>query len=136
MQWSPPRAGVYSGAVRVLTVVGNRPQFVKAAPLSVALRATRDVIVDLSELHFADPSLMIDLACLARRLRSNGMTLWLRHPQPHVNTLIELVGLHRLPSVQVMQPPASAAAARTRSSSWARRLEKSGTTWAFSRAAS
>ena len=76
----------------------------------MALRATRDVIVDLSELHFADPSLMIDLACLARRLRSNGMTLWLRNPQPHVDALIELVGLHRLPAVHVMPPSASAPA--------------------------
>jgi anti-anti-sigma regulatory factor len=74
-------------------------------PLSVALRATRDVIVDLSELTFADPSLMIDLACLAQRLRARGRTLMLRHPQPHIRTLIELVGLHRLPSVRVIAPP-------------------------------
>jgi hypothetical protein len=51
---------------------------------------------------------MIDLACLAQRLRAHGMTLWLRYPQPHIRTLIELVGLHRLPSVRVIvpQPPA------------------------------
>jgi anti-anti-sigma regulatory factor len=71
-------------------------------PLSVALRATRDVVVDLSELNFADPSLMIDLACLAQRLRARGRTLSLRHPQPHIRQLIELVGLHRLPSVLVI----------------------------------
>ena len=75
-------------------------------PLSAALRATRDVIVDLSELDFADPSLMIDLACLAQRLRAHGRTLCLRHPQPHVRRLIELVGLHRLPSVRVIAPQA------------------------------
>ena len=72
-----------------------------------------DVIVDLSDLHFADPSLMIDLACLARRLRAHGMTLSLRHPQPHINALIELVGLHKMPAVQVIMPvgaPAPAAA--------------------------
>ena len=69
-------------------------------------KATRDVIVDLSELTFADPSLMIDLACLAQRLRAHGMTLSLRHPQPHIRTLIELVGLHRLPSVLVIAPQA------------------------------
>lgn len=59
------------------------------------------MIVDLSELTFADPSLMIDLACLAQRLRANGVTLWLTHPQPNILTLIETVGLHRLPAVRV-----------------------------------
>ncbi len=76
-------------------------------PLSVALRARRDVVADLSELRFADPSLMIDLACLARRLRAEGATLRLRSPQPHVRALIELVGLHRMPAV-VLGEPASA----------------------------
>ena len=67
------------------------------------------MIVDLSELRFADPSLMVDLACLARRLRASGRTIALLHPQPHVRTLIELVGLHRLPSVVVIaQQPAGA----------------------------
>ena len=80
-------------------------------PISAALRATRDVIVDLSELNFADPSLMIDLACLAQRLRARGRTLSLRHPKPHIRQLIELVGLHRLPSVFVIAPqPAGAPA--------------------------
>jgi anti-anti-sigma factor len=73
-------------------------------PLSAALRATRDVIVDMSELRFADPSLMSDLAVLAQRLRAEGRTLSLRHPQPHVKRLIELVGLHRLPSVRLIVP--------------------------------
>jgi anti-anti-sigma factor len=78
-------------------------------PLSAAFKATRDVIVDLSELRFADPSLMVDLACLARRLRASGRTVSLLHPQPHVRRLIELVGLHRLPSVVVIAPqPAGA----------------------------
>ena len=47
------------------------------------------MIVDLTDLTFADPSLMIDLACLAQRLRANGVTLWLAHPQPNIRTLIE-----------------------------------------------
>jgi anti-anti-sigma factor len=80
-------------------------------PISAALNATRDVIADLSELRFADSSLMIDLAVLAQRLRAHGCTLSLRHPQPHVRQLIELVGLDRLPSVLVIVPqPAGASA--------------------------
>ena len=35
-----------------------------------AIRAQTDVVVDLSELVFADASLMVDLAMLARRLRT------------------------------------------------------------------
>ena len=69
-------------------------------PFSVALAASRDVIVDLTELEFADPSLMIDLACLAQRLRARGRTLWLSAAQPNVRRLIETVGLHRLPAVR------------------------------------
>ena len=73
-------------------------------PISAALRASRDVIVDLSELHFADASVMIDLACLAQRLRAQGRTLWLSGAQPNVRTLIETVGLHRLPAVRLAGP--------------------------------
>jgi anti-anti-sigma regulatory factor len=69
------------------------------------------VIVDLSELSFADSSLMIDLAVLAQRLRAHGRTLSLRHPQPHIRQLIELVGLHRLPSVLLIAPLPAAARA-------------------------
>ena len=57
------------------------------------------MIVDLRELVFADPSLMVDLAMLARRLRARGRSLRLRGAQPQIRTLIELVGLHRLPGV-------------------------------------
>jgi anti-anti-sigma regulatory factor len=42
---------------------------------------------------------MLDLAMLARRLRTHECTLHLRDAQPHVRTVIEQVGLHRLPSV-------------------------------------
>jgi anti-anti-sigma factor len=73
-------------------------------PLSVALKATRDVIVDLSELRFADPSLMIDLACLAQRLRAQDRMLWLSGAQPNIRRLIETVGLHRLPAVRIDSP--------------------------------
>jgi len=66
-----------------------------------AIRAKTDVIVDLSELVFADRSLMIDLAMLARRLRAHGLAILLRGAQPQVRTLIEVVGLHRLPGIQL-----------------------------------
>lgn len=57
------------------------------------------MIVDLSELGFADVSLMLDLALLARRLRAHGWAILLRGPQPQIRTLIETVGIHRLPGV-------------------------------------
>lgn len=44
---------------------------------------------------------MIDLACLAQRLRARGRMLWLSGAQPDVRRLIETVGLHRLPAVRV-----------------------------------
>ena len=71
----------------------------------MALRASRDVIVDLSGLRFADPSLMIDLAVLAQRLRAHGRMLWLSGPQPNIRALIETVGLHRQPAVRVTGYP-------------------------------
>jgi anti-anti-sigma factor len=63
------------------------------------LTCTRDVVVDLSELSFADSSLMLDLAALSRRLRHAGRTLRLTGPQPQIRRLIELVGLDRLPGI-------------------------------------
>jgi anti-anti-sigma regulatory factor len=69
-----------------------------------AIRAQADVIVDLSELVFADASLMVDLAMLARRLRTHGRAILLRGAQPQIRTLIELVGLHRLPGVRIEGP--------------------------------
>ena len=98
----------------VLRVTGDEDRSTsgrRRRAISAALQATRDVIVDLSELNFADPSRMIDLACLAQRLRAHGRKLLLRHPQPHVRRLIELVGLHRLPSVFVIAPQNAAAPA-------------------------
>jgi len=61
------------------------------------------VVVDLSELSFADSSLILDLATLSRRLRMSGGTLRLNAPQPHIQRLIQLVGLDRLPGV-VLEP--------------------------------
>jgi anti-anti-sigma regulatory factor len=77
--------------------------------LSRAIRAQADVTVDLTELVFADTSLMLDLAMIARRLRTRGRALLLRGAQPQITTLIELVGLHRLPGVRIDGPAAALA---------------------------
>jgi anti-anti-sigma regulatory factor len=66
-----------------------------------AIKARQDVVVDLAELGFGDSSLMLDLAALARRLRVDDCELRLRDPQPSVKTVIEAVGLHRLPGVRL-----------------------------------
>jgi anti-anti-sigma factor len=86
----------------VLRVAGDEDRVTsgrRRRPISAALTAGRDVIVDLSELRFADSSLMVDLAVLAQRLRCDGRNVRLRGPQPQIQKLIELVGLHRLPAV-------------------------------------
>ena len=70
-----------------------------------AIRAQADVTVDLSELLFADVSLMIDLALLARRLRTQGRAILLSGAQPQIRTLIELMGVHRLPGVELEGRP-------------------------------
>lgn len=73
--------------------------------LSRALISCRsDLVVDLSELSFADASLMLDLAMVARRLRRAGRKLVLRGAQPHIARLIDLMGLDRLPGVLVAHP--------------------------------
>jgi anti-anti-sigma regulatory factor len=69
--------------------------------LSRALGSCDDVVVDMSELSFADASLMLDLAMLARRLRHRGRALRLRGAPPHIRTLIEMVGIDRLPGVRL-----------------------------------
>jgi anti-anti-sigma regulatory factor len=77
-------------------------------PLSQALKARADVIVELKDLGFADASLMLDLAMLARRLRKADRSLHLCGAQPHIHVLIEYVGLHRLEGVIVESQPAPA----------------------------
>jgi anti-anti-sigma regulatory factor len=76
-------------------------QGLRRRALTRAIRAQADVVVDLSELVFADPSLMLDLAMLARRLRAHGRAILLLGAQPQIRTLIELMGLHRLPGVRL-----------------------------------
>src|SRR5215212_2942477 len=91
----------------VLRVTGEEDRMTsgrRRRPFPAALKATRDVIVDLSELSFADSSLMVDLACLAQRLRARGRTLWLAGAQPHIRRLIESVGLDRLQAVRLAGP--------------------------------
>jgi anti-anti-sigma factor len=81
----------------------------RRAALSRALAARTDVVVDLGELTFADSSLMLDLAIVARRLRMAGRRLHLRNAQPQVWRVIEIVGVHRLPGV-VLDPQSPVAA--------------------------
>lgn len=88
----------------ILSFTGDEDATTVAArrrPLSSALRATRDVIVDLSELRCADPLLMIDLAVLAQRLRKGGRMLRLHGARPQVRFLIEQMGLDRQPAVRL-----------------------------------
>ena len=51
--------------------------------------------------------MIVDLACLAQRLRAQGRTLWLAGAQPHIRRLIESVGLDRLPAVRLAGPAAA-----------------------------
>ncbi len=53
---------------------------------------------------------MLDIAVMARRLRAHGRAVMLRGAQPQIRTLIELMGLHRLPGVLVEAGGASAVA--------------------------
>ncbi len=59
----------------------------------------------MTELSYADTSLMLDLAMVARRLRKAGATMHISGAQPQVQTLIDMMGLHRLPSVYVVPQP-------------------------------
>ena len=96
---------IFDEQLAILRIAGDEDRTTsgrRRRPLSVALKATRDVIVDLSELRFTDSSLMIDLACLAQRLRAQERVLWLSGAQPSVRRLIETVGLDRLAAVRLM----------------------------------
>src|SRR5215216_4021867 len=66
-----------------------------------AIKAHGDVVVDLSQLSWADVSLMLDFVTLARRLRVQGLELALHDPQPQIAALLELVGLDRMPGVRI-----------------------------------
>jgi anti-anti-sigma regulatory factor len=47
---------------------------------------------------------MVDLAMVARRLRQAGSCMTLSGAQPHIQRLVELVGLDRLPGVSAEWP--------------------------------
>jgi anti-anti-sigma regulatory factor len=94
----------------VLRCSGEEDRATKALrrrPLSQAIKARGDVVVDFSELIFADASLMLDLAMLAGRLRQEDRFLRLRGAQTHIRVLIECVGLERLPGVMADSQPAA-----------------------------
>jgi len=76
-------------------------QGLRRRAFACALKSEGDVVVDLSELVFADSSLVFDVAILAQRMRSHGRRLRVRQAQPQVARLIELVGLHRQPGVEL-----------------------------------
>ena len=66
-------------------------QAMRRHALSRALNAESDVVVDLAELTFADTSLVVDLALIARRLRRRGRQLLLRDAQPQVWRVIDVI---------------------------------------------
>jgi anti-anti-sigma regulatory factor len=74
-------------------------QSLRRGAFARAVKTTGDVVVDLSQLVFADASLTFDLAILAQRLRKQGRRLLLRDAQPQVAKLFELVGLSSQPGV-------------------------------------
>ena len=77
-------------------------QSLRRRPLSRVLTTLRqDLLVDLSDLSFADASLMLDLVMLARRLRHAGRRMVLHGPPPHIRRLIEVIGLDRIEGVSV-----------------------------------
>jgi len=91
----------------MLLVTGDEDRSTQGArrtALSRALQSKSDLVVDLSDLSFADASLMVDLAMVARRLRQRGRRMLLRGAQPQIRRLIEIVGLDRLPGVLVVGP--------------------------------
>lgn len=95
----------------VLHVSGDEDRTTQALRRGAIARASTaddDVVVDMTHLVFADPSLMLDLMMLAQRIRRRGRRVLLRGAQPQIRTLIEMVGVHRLPDV-VLVPAATTA---------------------------
>src|SRR3954470_24219630 len=102
-----PRIVTFCEDRTILTCSGDEDratQSLRRPALSRALASQRNLLVDLTELSFADASLMVDLAMVARRLRQAGSRMTLRGAQPQIQRLIELVGLDRLPGVSAEWP--------------------------------
>jgi anti-anti-sigma factor len=102
---------VFEEQPRVLRLSGDEDretQGLRRSALTRALRGPGDLVVELAELRFADPSLMVDLAFVARNLRRSGAYLRLRRPQPQIHRLIEMVGLDRQPGVRLELEPSFA----------------------------
>jgi anti-anti-sigma factor len=88
----------------VLVVAGDEDMSTQGRrrhAMSRALSAQADLLIDLSDLVFADTTVMLDVAMVARRLRQSGRRTFIRGAQPQIRRLIEIVGLHRLPGVSV-----------------------------------
>ena len=108
-----PLWGASANVRRIVSLTDNPPvlrccgdedrstQSLRRPALSRALAVEDDLVVDLSELSFADASLMVDLAMVARRLRKAGRQMRMCGASPTIHTLIEMVGLHRLQGVHV-----------------------------------
>jgi anti-anti-sigma factor len=79
----------------------RRPALVRA------IKSRTDVVIDLTDLSWADASLMLDFVMLARRLRVQGRSVVLCNAQPQIVALIELVGLDRLSHVRVQRATAA-----------------------------
>jgi len=94
----------YSEHPPVLVLSGDEDRSTQGCrrhAMSRALAAQADLLVDLSDLAFADTSVMLDLAMVARRLRKARRRMFVCGAQPQVQRLIEGVGLHRLAGVSV-----------------------------------
>lgn len=76
-------------------------QSLRRGAFARAVKATGDVVVDLSQLAFADASLTFDLAMLAQRVRKQGRRVLLLDAQPQIERLFEMVGLCRQPGIAV-----------------------------------
>jgi anti-anti-sigma regulatory factor len=99
-----PRIVSFEAEPPVLRCAGEEDaatQSLRRGAFARAVKASGDVVVDLSELVFADASLTFDLAILAQKLRKRERKLLLRDAQPQIAKLFELVGLSSQPGVLV-----------------------------------